>query len=177
MFLISAFGIPAVRAGEAAFLELHRVFLVAVGAFHTFLLGAVLNEFLEGAADTISPRIDALLTEVEAGDDIHDMIHRDAITQKGGGHFGVVPELLVETAVQTAQDHLVTGFVLVNEIVGFGAIVVAIFHDGAVIHPLGQKEALIAGLSSEDFVRLTFVESNVGHPILIVVLEMDDISA
>ena len=45
------------------------------------------------------------------------------------------------------------------------------------IDPLGQQEALVTRLTGEDFVRLALVKADVSHPILVVVLEVDDVGA
>ena len=176
MLLITAFGVTAVRARETAFLEFHRVFLVAVGAFHTFLLCAVLDEFFQSAAHTVAPRIDALLTEVEAGNNVDDVIHGNTVAQQRGSHLGVVPEFLIETTVQSAQNHFVACFVLIDEVVGLGAVFVTVFHDNSMFNPFRQQETLVTRLSCEDFVGFTIIKAYVGHPVLVVVLEMDDIS-
>ena len=90
---------------------------MTVGAFDAFLLCAILDKFLEGAANTVAPRVDALLTEVEAGDNVDHVVHGDSVAQQGGGHLGIVPELLVKTTVKAAEDHLITGFVQILEVV------------------------------------------------------------
>ena len=82
---------------------------------------------------------------------------------------------MVEATVKTAQDYLVTGFVQIFEIVGLSAVLVSVLDDDAMIHPLGQQETFISRFAREDLVGFAIINSDVRHPILTVILEMDNI--
>ena len=49
---------------------------------NAFLFCSVLDEFFQGTANAVSPRVDTFLAEVEAGDDVDDVEDWDAIAKQ-----------------------------------------------------------------------------------------------
>ena len=113
----TALGIAAVGTNQTAFLELHGIMLMAIGTLHAFLFGTILNKFFQCAAHTVTPGINAFLAEIESGNDANDIVYRNTVAQQSRRHLGIIPKFLIKAAVQTAENHFITSFVQILEII------------------------------------------------------------
>ena len=170
----TAFTVAAVLADQAALL-IDEVGRAALLAFLTGLvLGAVGDVLFQGAFYAVLPGVDALVVEVEALDEVEDVHDGHAVADDARDELGVVPELLTEHVGYTSEDSGIAVAVGVVEVVAAGALLGLFLDDTAG----GDGRRQVAGVvhhTGEDLVGLAVLLADEGDPLLVAVLEADDV--
>ena len=136
--------------------------------------GAVLDVAFQCAGYAVGPCGDGVDVEGEFADKFDDVGDRHAVAEDAGDELGVVPVFFLEHAREALDGDVVAVLVDKLEVVA-GVLVAFVFDadDPAFVDPLGQEEAL--GAAGEDLVGAVFVHADDGNPVLLVVLEADNL--
>ena len=156
---------------------IYQGLLTTLRTLLTLGLCAIGNVFLQCALHTILPGVDALALELQRTYKTYHMVDRHTVAQYTTDELGIVPILWIKLLRETLNGGLVATLVLKLEVVAALARFIHVLDNLTLNNGLGQYDTLFVVLQSGEYlVGITIEQSHECHPLLLVVLEANDIT-